>query len=135
MKGLETSKNKIEIPKFIEVYKPEIFGISKHAVSVGLRIYDLGWSRRSIPNWLQLRLEYYLEAGGVYRDHEGNIFPIHEDSVEKTFSDDPGYKWLSDFPKQCAGNPNWDYKAKTHLLERFRILDAALRTPPLGMAI
>ena len=123
-----------QVAKVIELYPRVIYEIPQNAEQVGKAIYDLGWPRRKIVDRFQLRLEYYLDAGGVYRDHDGEIFSINKDSIEKTFGDDPGYKWLSEYPKRCEKK---DLKqAPSGLIQlRLQILDLALRTPPLGFAI
>ena len=120
--------------KIIEVNKPSIYEIPRNAENVGIQLHDLGWPRRKIVDRLQLRLDYFLDAGGIYKDWNGDIFPIHEDSIERTFRNDPGYKWLSDFPKKCQ---LYGLKQSPSALvqKRLQIIDLALKTPAFGLAI
>lgn len=125
----------IELPNTIIVNDKRLFKISKNAVDVGRRAAALEWSRRNMPELFQMRFDNFVFEGGVYVDRKGNTFPIHEDIVEDCFSDDAGYKWLSDFQKRCVEHPDRKYHVQDKLLNRLQIMDLALRTPALGMAI
>jgi hypothetical protein len=118
----------------IEVKKTTIYEIPQNAEKVGIQLFELGWPRRKVINRLQLRLDFFLDAGGVYKDWTGDIFPIHEDILEQTFKNDPGYKWLSDFPKKCK---LYGLKQSPSELvqKRLQIIDVALKTPAIGLAI
>lgn len=123
-----------KLPQVIEVKQPSIYEIPQNAERVGIQLYELGWPRRKITNRLQLRLDCFLDAGGVYKDWNGDLFPIHEDSLEQTFKNDPGYKWLSDFPKRCKLH-GLKQSPSELVQKRLQIIDAALQTPALGLAI
>lgn len=126
--------NNIKIPKSIEVKRCEIFEIPKNAESVGIALYDLGWPRRKILDRFQLRLEYYLDAGGVFRDHNNDPFSVDDDVIEGRFGDDPGYRWLSEFPGRCKKH-GLKNASSLKVQRRLQILDLGLRTPPLGLSI
>ena len=122
------------IPDRIEALPLKAIAIPQNARQIGRGIYALQWPRRKIVDRFQLRLHYYLEAGKIYVDANGDVFPIHEDSIEQTFADDAGYKWLSDFPKRCEALALTQSPSKL-IQMRLQLLDLGLRTPPLGLAI
>lgn len=131
---MNTETTNANIPEVIKVPKEGVFDIPQIAEAVGIALYELGWPRRKVLNRLQLRLEYYLDAGGVYLDENGEPIAVDENTIEERFGNDPGFKWLSEFPKQCkeTGLTN---SPSVKVQRRLQILDLALRTPPLGLAI
>lgn len=122
------------VPAVIEAKRLAVFGIKGRAEAVGVALFDLGWPRRAIIDRLQLRFEFYLDAGGSYRDHNGDPVTVDENTLEACFGDDPGYKWFSDFPKQCSEKGLKKAPSKK-IQKRLQLLDLALRTPRLGEAI
>jgi hypothetical protein len=117
----------------IKMNNLKAFAIKQNAEAVGLGIHDLGCSRREAVNVLQLRAEEYVAHGGNYLDAKGNPIEIHEDFIEDALGDDPGYKWFSAFPKAC--NQGLKRAPSKKIQRRLQVLDLALRTPPLGLAV
>ncbi|WP_299962279.1 hypothetical protein [uncultured Roseobacter sp.] len=103
------------------------------AEMIGKAMTMVGWSRRTFANNAQLRLDWGLDAGLIYRRHDFEIFAIEEDSVARTLSQSAGDSWLRTFPENCLRGLKRTPNAKT--LDRLTIIDLALRTPPLGLAI
>jgi hypothetical protein len=125
-------KNEV-VKKYLTAFPLSVIAIPQNARAIGLALGELGWPRRQIADRIQLRFEYWLDAGYEYRTHEGDIFPIEEDSLDRLF-DDPGYRWMSEFPARCRKGP----LMKTPPLvvqQRLQLLELGVRTPPYGMAI
>ena len=123
-----------EVPAFLLTTPPAALLTVQRLVQIGLGLQMLGVGRRSVVHALQLRLEYYLDAGGLYRTHDFESFPIDESSVERTFPANPEFAWISSTIKRARQGTVREAPGE-RLLDRLTILDLALRTPPLGEAI
>lgn len=108
-------------------------GIPENARTIGIALADKKWPRRSVVNRMELRFAYFLDAGHEYRDYDGNLFPVIEGVLENLFND-PGYKWMSEFPRRCQRGQL--VKAPTEIVQlRLQLIDLGLRTPPIGYAV
>lgn len=127
------TKRACEVPIHIRALPPRMILTRRLYVKMGCCLALSGWSRRAIPNELQLRMDCYLDAGGKYLDPKGKKLPIHEDSLDEVLGDDPGYKWLSDWPRRALSG---DVRQTPHkrLLERLTLINLALRTPLVNLA-
>lgn len=110
-----------------------VLEIPQNARAIGLLLADLHWPRRSIVNRMQLRFEYFLDAGHQFKTFEGDVFDVGSERLDSLFND-PGYKWLSEFPARCRKGP-LKKAPSLKIQQRLQILELGLRTPPYGMAI
>ncbi|TLP43448.1 hypothetical protein FDK21_18020 [Cohaesibacter sp. CAU 1516] len=117
---------------FIEMHDVRVYNNKRNAEAVGCLLYDLGLSRRSIIDELQSRLDYFVYAGGTIVDMMGKEIVIHEDYLEEVFGDDPGYKWLSDFPRKCKLHGLKQAPSKD-LQKRLQRLHVALKAPEVKL--
>ncbi|SMX28209.1 hypothetical protein TRP8649_02324 [Pelagimonas phthalicica] len=111
----------------------EVVEIPQNAHAIGMAIADLRWPRRKIVNRMQLRFDYFLDAGHQFRSYEGDPFNTGNDRLDKLFND-PAYKWFSDFARRCKTGP-LTHAPSLLVQKRLQLLELGLRTPPLGYAI
>lgn len=122
-----------ETSKMLTALPLTVFEIPENARAIGLLLGELKWPRRSIVNRFELRFAYFLDAGHQYRDYDGNQFQVVEGALESLFND-PGYKWLSEFPRLCRKSRL--RKAPTKIVQcRLQLIELGLRTPPIGYAV
>jgi hypothetical protein len=121
-------KEKDKVPTYIKALSPKIVRTRRLYIEMGCCLALSGWSRRAIPNELQLGMACFSEIGGQYLDHEGNVLPVHEDILDEVLGDDPGYKWLSAWPRRAL---NGLVRQTPHkrLLKRLTLFNLAMRTP------
>ncbi len=121
------------IPPVLAALPLPAFALRQNAQSVGLALAEQAWTRRNVVNLVQLRFEYFLDAGGLFHDYYGELFDVSENRLDDLFND-PSYKWLSEFPRRCKAGPL--LKSPSMIVQqRLQILELGLRTPPLGFAI
>lgn len=130
----EPTHNPDGTPSIVIARAPIVIRDVRVATTIGETIFALGWPRRAIADRLQTRLDYFLDHGGRYLTRDMEPLAIHEDSIEETFGDDPLYTWLSSFPKRCH-EKRLERMPAERLAPRLTMLDLALRTPRLGLAI
>ena len=122
-----------EIAKTLTALPLAAFEIPQNARAIGLLLGDLKWPRRSIVNRFELRFAYFLDAGHQYHDYDGNPFQVVEGALESLFND-PGYKWLSEFPRRCRKG-ELSKSPPVIIQRRLQLIELGLRTPPFGYAI
>ena len=120
-------------PKILTALPLPVLAIRENARAVGVALAGLEIPRRQIPHLFQLRFDYWLDAGGEFRTYQGDIFAIHDDTMDRMFPD-PSCKWLSEFPRRCTAGPLLQ-TPNTEIRKRLQLLELAMRTPPLGFAI
>ncbi|WP_299628355.1 hypothetical protein [uncultured Tateyamaria sp.] len=110
-----------------------VLEIPENARAIGIAMGDLSWPRRKVVDRLQLRYEYFLDAGHQFRTYDGDVFDVGKDRLDGLFND-PGYKWLSEFPKRCRRGALGKAPARS-IQMRLQMIELGLRTPAYGYAI
>ncbi|MEM1156440.1 MAG: hypothetical protein AAGI44_20075 [Pseudomonadota bacterium] len=122
------------VPGFLIALPPGCVRRPRFATLIGRALWILPWSRRQIANRLQTRMDYFAEAGGLYFTHEMVPIPVHENLIHDILPDDPAYEWFSSFPKRCVER-GLVRTPSAEIVERLIMLELALRTPPLDLAV
>lgn len=116
--------------------------VPENARAVGLLMFESSWSRRCFPDNILLRFEYFLDHGGEIYHFNGEVFDVTKDcegrkiSCDGCFSclfNDPGFKWITDFPSRCVKAPLSRAPSK-NVQKRLQIIELGLRTPRMGYA-
>lgn len=105
----------------------------KFYTELGCQVADMPAPERSKPDRLDLRLDWYLKAGGLFFGADLKPIYVHADSIEDTMSDDPRRKWFSEWPNRAKAGLIRQAPHE-HLFKRLQLIDLALRTPPCGYA-
>lgn len=121
------------VTKVLRAAPLSVFKDRRNARAVGEAMYEQDWSRRSAPHLLQLRFDYWQDAGGTFLDYYGDLFAIEEDLMDRLV-DDPSCKWFSAFPKRCMEGPLLQ-TVSLKVQRRLQVIELGLRTPPVGYAI
>lgn len=121
------------IPAFIIARPREVIMTIAFYTELGCRVAEINQPERKKPDHLDLRLDWYLKAEGLFFGPDLKPLALHANSIEEMLSDDPRRKWWSDWPNRAKAGL---VKQAPHdqLFERLQAIDVALRCPPCGYA-
>lgn len=88
---------------------------------VAEQLATTGLSRRQVPNWIADKV-YGFDGELLLED--GSAWHFDDESIDRAFSDDGSFRWISDFLK-LPGRP-WKQKPQQRVVERIRFIAAAL---------
>lgn len=121
------------IPGFIIARPKEVIMTIKFYTELGCKVADMTQAERKKPDDLDLRLDWYQKAGGLFFGPDLKPMKVHANSIEETLSDDPRRKWFSDWPNRAKADLI-KQAPHEHLLLRLQLIDLAFRCPPCGYA-
>ncbi|MEM6914751.1 MAG: hypothetical protein AAF511_12320 [Pseudomonadota bacterium] len=121
------------IPAFIIARPRELIMTIQFYTELGCRVADISQPERKKPDHLDLRLDWFSKAGGLFFGSDLKPLNLHANSIEETLGDDPRRKWFSDWPNRAKARL---IKQAPHdrLFKRLQAIDVALRCPPCWYA-